>query len=234
MLRHSFDQKLQTLQGETLALGQMVDQALGAAVEALIGRDVARAQLLIAYTCGINDKRAAVEAETWSLIATQQPVAGDLRTLIAVLEIAAELQQMGGYAAGIAQAAITMRENALPQPIVEIMPKMAEKAQDMLRQSLLAFAQRDVVLARAIPLQDDEVDYFYNQVYQVLLATMRSDPSPHTANQAACLSRAAHYLERTADRVLNICEWLVFAVTGEMAELNDYPSMSGPGYHTRL
>jgi phosphate transport system protein len=220
MLRHSFDQKLQTLQGDTLALGQMVDQALGTSVGALTGRDVAGAQRLLAYTCAINDKRAAVEAETLSLIATQQPVAGDLRTLIAVLEIAAELQRMGSYAASIAQTTITIKENALPQPIVKIMPNMAEKAQDMLRQSLLAFAQRDVVLARAIPAQDDEVDYFYHQIYQVLVAAMHSDPHLHTANQAARLSLVAHHLERTADRVVNICEWVVFAVTGEMAELN--------------
>lgn len=220
MLRHSFDQKLQTLQGETLVLGQMVEQALGASVGALTGRDVAGAQRLMAYTCVINNKRAAVEAETLSLIATQQPVAGDLRTLIAVLEIAAELQRMGSYAASIAQTTITIRENALPPPIVEIIPNMAEKAQGMLRQSLLAFAQRDVVLARAIPAQDDEVDHFYNQIYQVLLAAMRSNPRPHTANQAARLSLVAHHLERTADRVVNICEWVVFAVTGEMAELN--------------
>jgi phosphate transport system protein len=221
--RYSFDQKLQTLQDETLALGQMVDKALGTSVETLTGRDVAGAQLLMAYTCLINNKRAAVEAETLSLIATQQPVAGDLRTLIAVLEIAAELQRMGSYAAGIAQTTITLRENDLPQPILEIMPNMVEKAQNMLRQSLLAFAQRDVVLARAIPPQDDEVDYFYNQVYQVLLAAMRSDPYPHTANQAARLSLVAHNLERTADRVVNICEWVVFVVTGEMAELNVHP-----------
>jgi phosphate transport system protein len=220
MLRHSFEQKLQALQGQALELGQMVDQALGASVETLTGRDVAKAQSLMADACFINRKRLAVEIETLSLIATQQPVAGDLRTLIAVLEIAAELERMGSYTANIAQTAINLEEISLPKPFLEIIPNMVEKTRDMLRQSLLAFAQRDVALARAIPPQDDEVDYLYDQVYQVLLAVMRADPYPHIANQAAHLSRVAHYVERTADRVINLCEWVVFAVTGEMAELN--------------
>jgi phosphate transport system protein len=220
MLRHSFEQKLQALQGQTLELGQMVDQVLGASVETLTGRDVAKAQGLIANTCFINGKRSAVEAETLSLIATQQPVAGDLRTLIAVLEIVAELERMGSYAASIAQATVNLGQASLPEPFLQIIPDMVEKAQDMLRQSLLAFARRDIVMARAIPPQDDEVDYLYNQVYQVLLGVMRADPYPHIANQAAHLSRVAHHVERTADRVINICEWVVFAVTGEIAELN--------------
>jgi len=220
MLRHSFEQKLQALQGQALELGQMVDQALGASVETLTGRDVAKAQGLVADTCFINSKRLAVEIETLSLIATQQPVAGDLRTLIAVLEIAAELERMGSYAASIAQATVNLGQASLPEPFLQLIPDMVEKAQDMLRQSLLAFAQRDIVMARAIPPQDDEVDYLYDQVYQVLLGVMRADPYPHIANQAAHLSRVAHYVERTADRVINICEWVVFAVTGEMAELN--------------
>ncbi len=218
MLRQTFDQKLQTLQTEVLLLGGMVDTALGAAVEALLGQDLPRASQLLSDNCLITGKRATLEAETLSQIATQQPVAGDLRTLIAVLEVAAELERMGSYAASIAQTTLNLAEQPLPDPFPLIIGRMGHCGREMLRQALQALAHRNVALARTIPAHDDDVDRLYTEIYQALVMVIKSDPA--TTHQVSSLSRVAHNLERTADRVVNICEWVIFAVTGEMKELN--------------
>jgi phosphate transport system protein len=218
LLRQTFEQKLQTLQTEVLLLGDMVDTALGAAVEALTRQDLASAGRLVADNCFIIQKRLAIEAETLSQIATQQPVAGDLRMLVAALEIAAELERMGSYAASIAQTTLSQAHKPLPEPLLSILPAMGQKAREMLRQSLLALEQRDITVARAIPKQDDEVDRLYQEAHQAFVVLLKTDTQG--AGQVTALSRVAHNLERTADRVINICEWAIFAITGEMKELN--------------
>jgi phosphate transport system protein len=216
-VRQTFDQKLQTLRYEALLSGHMADVVLYRAVEALICQDLICAHRVMADTCAINGRLARLESETLLQIAIQQPVARDLRMLAAVLKISAELGRMGGYAASIAQTTLSLAAQPMPDPFPQILLKMGEKARDMLRQSLIAFSERDIVLARTIPACDDEVDKLYNEVFQALMIVIQIDPS--STHQVACVSRAAHNLERTADRVINICEWVVFAVTGEMKEL---------------
>jgi phosphate transport system protein len=152
-----------------------------------------------------------------ALIATQQPMAGDLRTLAAILDIASELERIGDYAKGIAKINLMIGEEPFIKPLIDI-PAMAFKARDMLRQSLEAFARRDVDMARAIPAEDDVVDGLYNQVYRELLTYIMADPS--CIDQANFLLWAAHNLERAADRVTNICERVVFTVTGELMEMD--------------
>jgi len=152
-----------------------------------------------------------------TVIATQQPLASDLRTIASVLEIVTELERMGDYAKGIARINIMMGEKPLLKPLIDV-PRMAEKACDMLHRALDAFVRQDVDLARAIPAEDDEVDDLYNQVYRELLSYIIADP--RTIDRATYLLWVAHNLERTADRVTNICERVVFAVTGEMIELD--------------
>jgi phosphate transport system protein len=165
----------------------------------------------------INEKRFAIESEALTLIATQQPMAGDLRVIAAVLEIAHELERMGDYAKGIAKINLMMGDEPLLKPLIDV-PLMAEKARSMLHQALEAFVRRDVDLARAIPKQDDEVDALYNQVYRDLLALMMQNP--RDIDRATYLLWVAHNLERTADRVANICERVIFMVTGEMMEMD--------------
>ena len=223
MLRQTFEDELQHLQDEVLMLGSMVEDALTDSVECLRKRDMERSRQLIADDRLINEKRFAIEADTLTLIATQQPIAGDLRVLASVLEIAAELERMGDYAKGIANINLMIGEEPLLKPLVDI-PRMAEIARDMLHRALEAFIQRDVELAQAIPAEDDEVDALYNQVYRELATYIFSDPS--NIEQANYLLWAAHNLERTADRVTNICERVVFTVTGQMAEI----SSGGSGY----
>jgi phosphate transport system protein len=217
MLREAFERDLQRLQDEVLILGSMVENAIIESVESLKQRDREKARRLIAEDRMFNEKRFAIEDDTLVLIATQQPMAGDLRTLAAVLSIISELERIGDYAKGIAKINLMIGEEPLLKPLIDI-PRMAEKARDMLHQALEAFVQRDVDLARAIPDEDDEVDALYNQVYRELLTFIINDPT--TIDQATYLLWAAHNLERAADRVINICERVVFTVTGEMIEMD--------------
>jgi len=217
MPRESFERDLQRLQDEVLVLGSMAETAIVESVDSLKQRDRQKARRLIAEDRMFNKKRFAIEDNTLVLIATQQPMAGDLRTLAAVLEIATELERIGDYAKGIAKINLMIGEEPLIKPLVDI-PRMAEKARSMLHRALEAFVRRDVDLARAIPAEDDEVDALYNQVYRELLTFIMVDPS--TIDQATYLLWAAHNLERAADRVINICERVVFTVTGELMEMD--------------
>ncbi len=217
MIRETFERDLQRLQDEVLVLGSMVEKAIIESVEVLKRRDMEAARRLIAEDRILNEKRFAIEDDTLVLIATQQPMAGDLRTLAAVLAIISELERIGDYAKGISKINLMIGEDPLIKPLVDL-PWMAEKARDMLHRALEAFMQRDVDLARAIPADDDEVDALYNQVYRELLTLIMADPS--TIDQATYLLWAAHNLERAADRVINICERVVFAVTGKLMEMD--------------
>ena len=217
MLRQALEQQLQRLQDELLVVGSMVEGALIESVELLKQRDQEGARRLIAGDRLINEKRFAIERDALALIATQQPIAGDLRAIASVLEIATELERIGDYAKGIAKINLMMGEEPLLKPLVDI-PHMAQKARNMLHRSLEAFVQQDEELARAIPAEDDEVDALYNQVYYELITLILSDPSK--VDRATHLLWVAHNLERAADRVTNICERVVFSVTGEIVELD--------------
>jgi phosphate transport system protein len=226
MIRESFDRELRRLQDEILVLGSMVEKALTESVEGLKRRDMEAARRLIAEDRLINEKRFAIEADALVLIATQQPMASDLRILAAVLEIAGELERMGDYAKGIANINLMIGAQPLLKPLIDI-PRMAERARDMLHRALDAFARQDIALAQAIPAEDDEVDALYNQVYRELMTYVMTDP--RHIDQANYLLWAAHNLERTADRVTNICERVVFTVTGEMVEIHSEGSESAAG-----
>jgi len=217
MPRETFAQELSRLDDELLSLASMVDTALEGSVEALKRRDLESARQLMADDQWINEKRFAVEDAALVLIATQQPVASDLRTIAAVLEIATELERIGDYAKGIAKVVLLMGSEPLAKPLVDI-PEMAERARHMLRQAVDAFVRRDVELARAIPRQDDVVDALYNRVYRDLMDLIVHDVG--AMDQANHLLWVAHNLERTADRTINICERVVFTVTGVMREMD--------------
>jgi phosphate transport system protein len=225
MPRETFERELQRLEDETLALGSMVENAITDSVEVLKRQDMEGSRRLIAQDRRINTKRYAIEADALALIATQQPMAGDLRTLAAILDIASELERIGDYAKGIAKINLMIGEEPFVKPLIDI-PLMATKARDMLHQSLEAFVRRDVDLARTIPLRDDEVDGLYNQVYRELLTYIMADP--RCTDQANFLLWAAHNLERAADRVTNICERVIFTATGEMVEMDvEDPGVEG-------
>jgi phosphate transport system protein len=216
MIREAYAKELQRIQDEVMLLGSMVGDAILKSVEVLKRRDHEGAKCLRKADREINQRRYAIESDVLTLIATQQPEAGDMRVLAAVLEIATELERLGDYAKGIAKISLKIGDEPLIKPLLDL-PVMAQKGVDMLRRALDAFAHRDVEQARQIPHEDDAVDDLYDQVYRELIAIIMGNP--RTIDQANYLMWAAHNLERTADRVTNICERVIFMVTGEMVEI---------------
>jgi phosphate transport system protein len=217
MPRETFERELRKLQDDILMLGSMVEQAVRDAVEALKQRDLEAARRIYASDRLVNAKRYQIEQNCLILIATQQPMASDLRMLAAILEINTELERIGDYAKGICRINLLLGTEPLVKPLVDI-PRMAELGLSMLHRALSAFVARDAETARVIPLEDDQVDALYNQVYHDLLKIMISDPK--VIDRANYLIWAAHNLERLADRVTNICERTVFLATGEIMEMD--------------
>jgi len=216
MLRKTFESEIQHVKDEVLVLGSMVEQALLDSVEAVKKRDIKASEKIFAEDQEINKKRFGIENKLMVLIATQQPMAHDLRLLASCMEIISELERMGDYAKGIANINIRMGDAPLLKPLIDI-PRMAQVGVDMLHHALTAFVNEDVEAAQSIPVQDDEVDALYNQVYRELMTFVIQDPK--TIERANWLLWVAHNLERVADRVTNICERTVFIVTGEMTEI---------------
>jgi len=214
--RTAFHKRLREIQDDILAMGSMVSKATLRSIEALKNRDMDLAHQIIADDRKINQKRFEIEEKCVELIATQQPMASDLRIIVAVLNIISELERIGDHAEGIAKIAIMIGDEPPLKPLIDI-PRMAEQTVDMLRRSLDAFVNRDAEAARKISAEDDIIDQLYDQVFRELLTFMAEDPK--TITRATRLIWVAHNLERSADRVTNICERVVFVVTGKMEEI---------------
>ena len=223
MPRSDFDRHLRLLEDDILMLGSMVEKAIAASLDALQRRDFDAAQEVIDGDDHVDSKRFEIEEKCISLIATQQPLATDLRVIIALLHITQELERMGDYAEGVAKIGIRMGDEPPLKPLIDI-PRMAEKSASMLRRSLDALVNRDVVAAQVVLNDDDEVDALYEQVYRELLTYMIEDP--HTIRRATYLIWVAHDLERIADRATNIAERVIYLVTGRLPEPAPIPSGS--------
>ena len=204
------------VQDELLTMGSMVEQATLKSIECLKKKDIEGAKAIYNADVVINEKRYAIENSILILIATQQPLAHDLRLLAALLEISAEIERMGDYAKGIAKVVVKLEQFELPIPIKEI-EKMAELAVSMLHRALGAFIIEDVKTARELPAEDDRIDEIYNKVLRFLVNLMVE--KPHMIDHANLLMWVVHNLERMADRVTNICERTIFAATGELMEI---------------
>jgi phosphate transport system protein len=217
MPRDTLDRKLAKLQDDILILGSMVEEAIQAAVTALDAHDLEKAARIIEGDLKINAKRFQIEQDCLILIATQSPMAGDVRVTAAILEIATDLERMGDYGKGLSKINLMLGKTPRLEPPTDL-PVMADMACDMLRRALDAFVERDVDAAEAIPDEDDELDALYNKVYRELLDDIIEDPT--VTDEATHLLWAAHNLERAGDRVTNICERVLFTVTGQMTELD--------------
>jgi len=215
MPRKSFDQQLALLQTDILMLGDQVERALGESVELLKRRDIVGSQRLVEEDRLIDERRYAIESEALTLIATQQPMAGDMRTLAAALFIVNELERIGDYAKGLGRVNIRIGDEPLMKPLIDI-PQMADRTRDMLHRALEAFIHRNAEVARAIIAEDEPVDALYDQVYAELMTLIMQDTSK--LRQANLLLMAAHNLERAADRVTNICERVIYCVTGRLVD----------------
>ena len=214
--REEFDLKLVGLEAEVESLAHFVSEAVHRSVEALKARDLVVSRQVIEDDDYVDRKQAEIESSCINLIATQQPVARDLRSIIALMHIGSELERMGDYAEGISKISMSIGDEQPIKPLIDI-PLMAEKATDMLNESIDALINRDVEKAMAVKDADDEVDNLYAQVYHDLLAYMSADPD--TIKKATYLLWVAHDLERIADRATNIAEQVMFLVQGTSVEV---------------
>jgi len=189
----------------------MVEKAIELSVDALTRLDADLARRIIDDDKRINAQRYQLEESAVRLIAMQQPLAGDLRLIASVIHISTDLERMGDYAAGIAKIVVMHGDLPPVKPLIDI-PRMAELSCSMLRRSLDAFVRRDVDAARSLIGEDDAVDALYDQVYRELLTFMIEDPK--LIQRATWLLWAAHNVERIADRTTNICERVIYMVTG--------------------
>jgi phosphate transport system protein len=215
MPRESFHRHLHELEDDLLVLGSMVEKALERSMAALKNRDLELARQVIADDAKVNQKRFDIEEKCIDLIATQQPMASDLRIIIAVLNIIVDLERIADHAEGNAKIAVMIGNEPPLKPLIDL-PRMCQKTVEMLRRSLDAFINRDAEAARRICDEDDEVDNLYDQVFRELLTFMAEDSK--TITRATRLIWVGHNLERSADRVTNICERVIYVVTGKMEE----------------
>ncbi len=217
MTREAYHKALKEVQDELGAMASLVAAAIKNSIEALKARDIEASKLVVRNDVHINKKRFDIEEKCIRLIATQQPMAVDLRTLAAIINIITDLERIGDHAEGIAKISIAIGNEPLVKPLID-MPAMADKALSMLTRCMQAFMDRNAEAAKKICDEDDEVDALYDTIYNDLVLLMIENPK--MIKDATYLIWAAHNIERMADRVTNIAERVVYMVTGKMEEMN--------------
>ena len=217
MVREAYHKDLHKLKEEIIKMGSLVGRTIGDAVLSLKNRDAELAQKVIDTDKEIDALDHNIEENCMRLLALQQPMARDLRLIISVLKMSIDLERIGDLALEI--AVITkMTANVPPiKPLIDI-PRMAETCQQMLADTMTAFENKDIGIAKAVAKRDDEIDMLFDQVRRELISYMIEDPKKITGAQH--LTFVARYLERIGDHITNICESVVFMVTGERVELN--------------
>ena len=217
MTREAFEKQLRDLQDEVLIMGSMVEKAIQRSLESLRSRDTALSNQVVHDDIAINTKRYEIEDRCIHIMALQGPMAADLRVIVAVLFISNELERMADHAEGIARINLMLGDEPLDRTIGDIM-RMGEKAIRMLRRSLTAFVDRDADLARVICDEDDEIDELYDSTYHALIQEVIE--TPQDVERVTYLIWSCHNIERIADRTTNICERVIFMVTGQLEEIN--------------
>lgn len=217
MTREAYERELQRLRDDVVRMGERAGEAIHRSVEALRERDVAAAERVIAEDDAIDALHMDLEQRCMRLLATQQPMARDLRAIAAVFAITIDLERMADHAEGISRAVKRLGSEP-PVMALEDIPRMDAQLQEMMRDTLDAFRAQDPVLARRAAAKDDAVDELRNRVLHDLLDLMISDPQ--TVPRALELLIVARHLERAADHLTNVCERIVYMVTGELRELN--------------
>mgnify|MGYP005856685317 CR=1 FL=1 len=216
--RHSFDESLAALQQEILRMGSLVETMISSSVESLARQDVKLAEEVIAMEREIDLLEMEIEQKCLKLIATQQPLAKDLRRITAGFKIITDMERMADYSHDIAKVTIRLSGQPLIKPLIDI-PRMSNLAQKMVKDALDAYVKEDVELAYQMCKDDDMVDHIYSQVFRELLTYMMEDP--RTISQATYLLFVGRYIERIADHATNIGERVIYLVTGEKKDLND-------------
>lgn len=217
MVRQTFHNELEELQSDILIMGSMVEKAIARSIKALQNRSMGLAEQIVQDDELINQKRYEIEESCVRLIATQQPMASDLRMIISAIHVATDLERMGDYAAGIAEITLLLRDDPRLKPLVDI-PKMAEIDIERLQDGLRSFVDRDAERAKRNAARDDDIDSLYHKVLSKSISEMIENPE--NVPIATRIIWVGHKLERIGDRVTNICERVVFTATGRMEELD--------------
>jgi phosphate transport system protein len=217
MTRQLFEKQLRELKDGVLVMGSMVEKAIQRSVDALRHRDIELSNQVVSEDVAINTKRYELEEQCIHTIALQAPMAADLREIVAVLFIANELERMADHAEGIGRINLMLGEEQLPRQMGAIV-EMSDRALDMLRRSLTAFVERDDAAARQICDEDDAIDELYDQTYHDLIQEIVRTPAD--MERITYMIWTCHNIERIADRVTNICERVIFMVTGQLQEIN--------------
>jgi phosphate transport system protein len=220
MTRQLFHRELAELQQSVLQLGSMAEKAVLDSMEALRDGDLGWSEKIVADDLLINRKRFEIEERCITVIATQAPLAADLRAIVTILHVLPNLERIADHAEGIARINILLgRDEPIPRRLGYI-PAMADRAVAMLRESLQCYVDRDADRARQVADADDEVDRLQDSVYADCIKAMIADPSPENIQAYTYRLWTAHNLERIADRCTNICERVVYLVTGHIEEIN--------------
>ncbi len=215
--RQQFDNALEELRERILELGTLVEQRIALAVETLYSQNLEKANSVIAGDLQLNQLQSLIEEKCILLIATQQPLARDLRKVVAGFKISMYLERMGDLSVDVAKVTIRIGKEKLIKPLIDI-PRMSTLVQDMIARGLKAYVEEDPAIAQEMAEIDHQVDHLYSQIFRELLVLMMSDPK--TINQANYLLFAARFMERMGDYCTNIAEEIVYTVTGNRPDLN--------------
>jgi len=210
--RHSFDQELQDLHLELIKMGSLVEESIENTITALKKQDIELARKIFRNDDLIDDLEQKIEKMCLALIARQQPLAKDLRTISTALKIITDMERIADHSADIAEITIRMAQEKYIKPLIDI-PKMANLAKQMVKRAIDAYVKQDIELAQKVCDSDDEVDDLFFKIILELINIMKNDSQ--TIEQAINFMFIAKYLERMADHATNICEWVVYNVTGE-------------------
>jgi phosphate transport system protein len=215
--RANLDREEQEIKDSVLRMGSLVESQILASIDAFVAHDVTRSQAVIIGDRRVNDAQREVTTLIARTIATQQPVARDLRFLLSLDHVAYELERIGDHAASVSKLALRLAAFPPLKPYVDI-PQMGRLGAELVRGILKALVGIDVALAREVAARDDEIDHLYNRIFEEVVDLMRRDPG--NVERGTRILLAAHYLERIGDRVTNIAEDVVYLASGEVEDLN--------------
>ena len=215
--RMEYDHQLDELKHEIIRMSALVEEVLAKAMKALVAHDIEAAEATIAGDDVIDGLNASIEEKCITLIATQQPLAGDLRVIFAAAKMATDLERIADYGVGIAKGALSLKNEKYVKPLIDL-PRMTDIACSMLRESVRAFTDRDSERAIEAAEQDNEIDRLFKQVYNELITIVMEDPG--CVQQVTAFVLIARYLERVGDHITNICEWIVYNLTGKKVDLD--------------
>ena len=227
MTRESFHRELQAIQAEMLKMGSLVEKQIHEAVHFLGTQDLAGAQAVIDKDDIVDQMQIDIEEDCMRLIALQQPLASDLRTVVAIFKITTDVERIGDHACNIAELTLRIGEEPLIKPLIDI-PIMADKTKAMVRDSLTCFVERDLELAERVRQADEPVDQLYSQLFDELIGIVLQGENGRRSGQAINLLFVARYLERIADHATNIAERVMYMVTGHRV---DHMSTGPEGPH---